>query len=91
MLGLAKWGEESGKNWALLYLWFNPGEPEADSHEDEIERFANAVRRDDGRVGDRGEFRAMTYQELFKELSKKLDASHEEYREYLTQRYFPEK
>jgi len=91
MLGLAKWGEESGKNWALLYLWFNPGEPEADSHEDEIERFANAVRRDDGRVGDRGEFRAMTYQKLFKKLSKKLDTSHEEYRKYLAQRYFSEK
>lgn len=76
------------ENWTLLYLWFNPGGPEADRHEDEIERFAKAIRRDDGKVGDHGEFRAMTYQELFERLSKRLGASHDDYREYLAQRYF---
>lgn len=95
MLGLANFRGTGDpmcyKNWTLLYLWFNPGGPEADRHEDEIEKFTKAVRRADGKVGDHGEFRTMTYQELFEKLSRKLDDSHEEYREYLAQRYFPKK
>jgi len=91
MLGLAKWGKESEKNWTLLYLWFNPGGPESDRHEEEIERFTEAVCRDDGKVSDHGEFCTMTYQELFEKLSKKLGSSHGDYREYLAQRYFPKK
>jgi len=93
MLGLAKWGKESGKNWTLLYLWFNPGElggAEAKRHKCEIKRFICAVSHD-GKVGGGGKIRAMTYQELFANLSRELDAAHEAYRAYLAQRYFPEK
>lgn len=95
MLGLAN-SKGTGKpmryeEWTLFYLWFNPGGPEADRHEEEIEQFTKAVRRDDGKVGDHGEFRTTTYQKLFGKLSRKLDDSHEEYREYLAQRYFPRK
>jgi len=94
MLGLA-YSRGTGEpmhyeNWTLIYLWFNPGGPEADRHEEEIEKFSKAIRRDDGKVGDHGEFRAMTYQDLFEKLSKRLDSSHEGYREYLAGRHFSE-
>lgn len=86
MLGLAN----CGKNWELLYLWFNPGGPEAECHEDEIEQFIRAVSHDGRDVGGGGVIRAMTYQELFKCVSENLDGKHEEYRKYLEERYFPE-
>lgn len=86
MLGLAN----CGKNWELLYLWFNPGGPEAECHEDEIQQFIGEVSRDGGKVGGGGAIRAMTYQELFDNLSQRLNAAHKRYKDYLVQRYFPE-
>lgn len=87
MLGLAKWGKESGKDWTLLYLWFNPGGPEAKCHEEEIKRFIDEVSHD-GKVGGGGSIRTMTYQNLFKRMSKNLGDSHKEYKKYLEDRYF---
>lgn len=83
MLGLAN----CEKNWILLYLWFNPGGPEAGCHEEEIKRFIDEVSHD-GKVGGGGAIRAMTYQVLFKRMSKNLDDSHKEYKKYLKDRYF---
>jgi len=84
MLGLAN----CEKDWTLLYLWFNPGGPEAECHEDEIEQFIHAVSRDGGKVGGGGAIRAMTYQNLFNRMSNNLDDSHKEYKKYLKERYF---
>ena len=79
------------KNWTLLYLWFNPGGPEAEHHEKEIKQFIGEVSRG-GKVGGGGKIRAMTYQNLFEELSQKLGDLHKEYKNYLIQRYaFPGK
>lgn len=94
MLGLAKWGKESGKNWTLLYLWFNPGElggSEAKCHECEIKQFINEVSHDGLNVGGGGTICTMTYQVLFRKLFRELGDSHKEYKKYLCQRYFPEK
>jgi len=87
MLGLAN----CEKDWTLLYLWFNPGGPEADCHREEIEQFIDEVSRDGGKVGGGGVIRAMTYQDLFKSMSENLDGKHEAYRKYLEERYFPDR
>jgi len=78
MLGLAN----SGKNWQMLYLWFDPGGAESKIHQEEIDEFINAIKSD----GEK--FRAMTYQSLFDRMSEVLDTSHEKYRKYLKERYF---
>lgn len=93
MLGLAN-SKGTGepmcyKNWTFLYLWFNPGGPEAECHEKEIKQFISEVSRG-GKVGGGGKIRVMTYQNLFKRLPKKLGDSHKEYQAYkyyLDQRY----
>jgi len=87
MLGLAN----CEKDWTLLYLWFNPGGPEAECHREEIEQFIDEVSRDGGKVGGGGVIRAMTYQDLFKSMSENLDGKHEAYRKYLEERYFPDR
>ena len=96
MLGLANSKNNQPKHygkWEILYLWFDSTGKAAEHHKQEIDEFIKAVGNDDGVVGDGGKIRAMTYQNLFKRLPKKLGDSHKEYqayREYLAQRYFPE-
>ena len=82
MLGLAN---ANKRQWKLLYLWFDPGGSAGKEHQNEIDRFINAVNGDGEKV------RAMTYQSLFNRLSKKLNAQHEHanYKNYLEKRYFP--
>ena len=94
MLGLANHKNKQSKRygkWEILYLWFDSTGKAVEHHRQEIDEFIKAVGNDDGAVGGGGKIRAMTYQKLFGKLSKKLNASHEEYREYFTQRYFPGK
>ena len=94
MLGLANSKNKQFKRydkWEILYLWFDSTGKAVEHHRQEIDEFIKAVGNNDGVVGAGGKIRVMTYQKLFEKLSKKLDASHEEYREYLAQRYFPEK
>lgn len=93
MLGLANPKNKQSKRyekWEILYLWFDSTGKAAEHHRQEIDEFIKAVGNDDGVVGGGGKIRAMTYQNLFKRLPKKLGDSHKEYQAYkyyLDQRY----
>jgi len=95
MLGLANPKNKQSKrykSWDLLYLWFeSTSRDSTECHKQEIDEFIKNVANNDGAVGDGGTICAMTYQDLFEKLSKRLDSAHEEYRKYLAQRYFSEK
>jgi len=75
ILGLAN---EHSEGFTLLYLWYDWPSPEATEHRAEIERFAQAV-------GGEIEFRAMTYQDLFREITNTTSGG---YLAYLAARYF---
>ena len=93
MLGLANSKNKQAKRygkWEILYLWFDSTGKAVEHHRQEIDEFIKAVGNDDGVVGGGGKIRAMTYQNLFKRLPKKLGDSHKEYQAYkyyLDQRY----
>ena len=75
ILGLAK---AHSDGFTLLYLWYDVPSPEASEHRSEIETFSQAV-------GDEIDFRAMTYQDLFRKIGGTTGG---EYAAYLADRYF---
>jgi hypothetical protein len=80
ILGLAR----TGKEWVLLYLWFEiPGETTV-QHAEEIREFARCA-EEDGVV-----FRSLSYQELFRRLRGATGPAHSGYIQYLGDRYFPD-
>ncbi len=66
---------------SLLYLWYRVDSPEADRHEQELERFSSMI-------GSNIRFRAMTHQDLFDRI-KRLPDADPVYVQYMEQRYFP--
>ena len=77
ILGLAK---AYGKNFTLLYLWYDVPSHKAARHRAEIETF---MLRLNGEI----DFRTMTYQELFQKMQGN-PAIDESYIKYLGERYF---
>jgi hypothetical protein len=78
LLGLAQLSEPM----ALWYLWYDIGGAAAEQHAREVEDFATRVADDP--IG----FRALTYQELYRELLRTCDDEHAAYLTYLGSRYF---
>ena len=66
---------------ALLYLWYQVDSPEAERHEQELERFCSMI-------GSNIRFRAMTHQDLFDKIKRVPDVDSA-YLQYLERRYFP--
>lgn len=64
----------------LIYLWYDPGTPEADEHRQEIERFNHGL-------GGDVDFAAPTYQAVFDQLTAATSADAS-YLDYLKDRYF---
>lgn len=79
ILGLNK--ALGARGFRLLYLWYDPGDPESTAHQAEIDAFAN-VTRADGIW-----FRSLTYQQLVRRMRKRLGPEHRDYLAYLTERY----
>ena len=71
------------KNFSLYYLCYDWSCAESKNHKEEIERFRN-------RVGGELQFKALTYQEVFKGLpaSRPADSEYRDYLHYLKGRYF---
>jgi len=69
------------KDFTLLYLWYDYPSSEAAEHRAEVETF---MLRLNGEI----DFRAMTYQELFKKMQS-APAVDGSYIAYLAERYFP--
>lgn len=66
----------------LLYLWFDTGLEDAQQHRKEVEQFRDAI------DGDGVDFKAITYQELFRRLDKSHSDPAPGWRAYLGERYF---
>jgi hypothetical protein len=64
MLGLAS---DPTHPFALFYLWYDTGLPDAQAHRDEVALFAEQVR------GDGVVFLAHTYQEIFESMAKDFE------------------
>lgn len=79
MLGLHKGPYEQ---WALLYLWYEVPGAASDEHAAEVEELASVV------VGDSIDFRAITYQSVFRALEASAVESDHDYLAYLGKRYF---
>ena len=74
--------EYGESNFVLMYLWYEvPGE-EAERHREEMKDFWELVTPE-------VDFRALTYQELFKRVVDKAE-NDDEYIAYMRERYFPE-
>jgi hypothetical protein len=78
MLGIANDSDSRG---ALMYLWFDTGQPDAQMHRREIERFGELVAKD------RVAFVAVTYQEAFAKVTPG-DQPVAEWHDYMRERYF---
>ncbi len=78
LLGLA--GDPT-KPSALVYLWFDTSQPDADAHRREIERFTSEV------ANDPVSFRSVTYQKIFGAL-RELDEPVVGWHSYMARRYF---
>jgi hypothetical protein len=78
ILGLAT----SGKQWALVYLWYEILGTSTAEHAAEAAEFARIA------VADGIEFRALSYQSVFAEMQTGSGAAHQEYMAYLGGRYF---
>lgn len=78
ILGLAR----SGDAWRLLYLWYEVPGPAGAEHSAEADQFARVV-TDDGI-----DFRALSYQTLFKEMRERAGYDDRAYVDYLGERYF---
>ncbi|NWK43345.1 PGN_0703 family putative restriction endonuclease [Ralstonia pickettii] len=74
-------GTQCGKEFSLLYLFYNWPCAQAATHSEEIARFASVV-------GQEIRFRALTYQALFERLCKESAHVDGGYLQYLRQRYF---
>ncbi len=81
MLGLSH--DDPGRHYTLIYLWFDPGTPDAIRHKQEIDLFTKEV------ANDALAFRSMTYQDFFNRLRGGLGVQHSDYCSYLKGRYFP--
>jgi Restriction Endonuclease associating with ARP len=68
------------RGYRLLYLWYELDGPEAKQHREEIATFRDAI-------GNDVRFEALTYQDLFEGLEREAP-EHEEYLDYLRDRYF---
>lgn len=80
ILGLSR----SGKEWTLLYLWYEVTGSTIAEHAKDIGGFAQCV------TGDGIAFKAMSYQELLRRLQGFTDARDAAYIGYLKERYFPD-
>jgi hypothetical protein len=79
MLGLAC----ADRRFSLMCLWYRVPGPAGDMHARELEHFANRI------ADDEQQFRALTYQELFAQLSADgTQRGHTMYLNYLRERYF---
>jgi hypothetical protein len=77
ILGLAC----DGREWELIYLWYSVSGPVTDAHLQEVRDFTAVV------TADGIAFRAMTYQELFAVLAVRAGHAHDQYLEYMRNRY----
>lgn len=68
--------------WALMYLWYEVEGPATDQHAEEADDFASVA------TNDGIDFRALSYQSLFRGLKANASEAEEKYLTYLTQRYF---
>jgi hypothetical protein len=83
-LGLAREAYGSRASFELFYVYYDWGCVSQDAHRREIDAFARAV-------GDELRFRAMSYQEIVRQLAAALTSSGEQsYLAYLVERYFSE-
>ena len=78
LLGL---GNDPATPSALLYLWYDTGMPDADTHRTEIKQFAESI------AGDGVTFRALTYQSVFRSLTEN-ESPVDGWFAYVEQRYF---
>lgn len=79
ILGLKKaYGK---KKFRLMYLWYDAFGEEGYLHRQEIERFEQVAKADEIA------FHARSYQELILEICRKYSVGHEEYVNYITDRY----
>ena len=74
-------GTSVSGRFSLHYVFFDAPSSEGTTHQEEIERFSEAVGRETG-------FVAQSYQALFKELVKHCGAKNASYVNYLDRRYF---
>lgn len=84
ILGLKTDDKISNKNKkiTLLYLWYNvPNSEEAKKHEEEIDEFAKIVGEDNIN------FHHITYQKVISYLEENYKNEHEDYIDYLVERY----
>jgi hypothetical protein len=80
VLGLSR----TGREWILLYLWYEiPGDTIA-QHAKDIDEFSRCA-SEDGIA-----FRSLSYQELFRRLQRSASPVNLEYIDYLKERYFSE-
>lgn len=78
VLGLSR----TGREWILLYLWYEiPGETIV-QHSKDIDEFARCA-SEDGLA-----FRSLSYQELFRRMQRTAEPRDSGYVEYLKERYF---
>ena len=77
-LGLKK---AYGKNFTLLYLWYDVLGEEGAEHRREIQDFSDVMKMDDIR------FKSISYQELIKNICDKYYVGNEDYCHYLSARY----
>lgn len=78
ILGLAA----SGTQWTLLYLWYEVPDATTEEHASEISEFASMS------VADGIDFRALSYQAVFRSLRESALESDQSYLAYLGSRYF---
>jgi hypothetical protein len=69
------------KNWRLIYLWYDSGSGDDKAHQNELERFEEAI-------GDDFRFENITYQALFSRLCETQDTSTSGWANYMRERYF---
>ena len=65
----------------LLYLWYDVFGEQDKRHQDEIAKFARIAKKD------KIKFHSLSYQELIVKLAKHCRSDHQEYIQYLTERY----
>jgi hypothetical protein len=69
------------REFMLLYLWYDVPFKEGEEHRKEIERFGKIMKKDGIK------FQAITYQELILEISRLNRSEHQDYVNYITERY----
>lgn len=69
------------REFMLLYLWYGVPFREGEEHRQEIERFRKIMEEDGIK------FQAITYQELILEISRLSRSEHQDYVNYITERY----